>query len=161
MSSTDDRGTEGTARAGDVDARVVITPRVREEGRQVREGARALVFKPSRLTIAVALVAVVGALPLLLSVPFFWLSLLIPAGIVVWVLRTRTTVDPDELTVRTVTSSRTVRWDDVRGLRLGRRSSVNAVRTDDTELTLAAVKVRDLPALSLASGGRVADPAGD
>lgn len=161
MSSTDDREAESPARAGDVDARVVITPRVREEGRQVREGARALVFKPSRLTIAVALVAVVGALPLLLSVPFFWLSLLIPAGIVVWVLRTRTTVDPDELTVRTVTSSRTVRWDDVRGLRLGRRSSVNAVRTDDTELTLAAVKVRDLPALSLASGGRVADPAGD
>ena len=171
MSSTDDREADGTARAQDpapeagpsqdVDERVTVTPRVREEGRQVREGARALVFKPSRLTIAVALVAVAGALPLLFSVPYFWLSLLIPIAIIVWVLRTRTTVDPDSLTVRTVASSRTVRWDDVRGLRLGKRSSVAAVLADETELTLAAVKVRDLPVLSLASGGRVADPVGD
>lgn len=145
----------------DVAERVDATPRVRDEGRQVREGARAVVFKPSRLTIAVAFVAVVGALPLLLSVPFFWLSLLIPIAITVWVLRTRTTVDPESLTVRTVTGSRTLAWDDVRGLRLGKRSSVNAVLADDTELTLAAVKVRDLPVLSLASGGRVADPLGD
>ncbi|MBC3193524.1 PH domain-containing protein [Pseudonocardia sp. C8] len=170
MSSTDDREADHVTRAGDptpapapsrdVDLGVAATPRVRNEGRQVREGARALVFKPSRLTIVVALVAVVGGLPLLFSVPYFWLALVVPAGIAVWVLRTRTTVDPDSLTVRTVTGSRTVQWDDVRGLRLGKRSSVSAVLADDAELTLAAVKVRDLPALSLASAGRVADPTG-
>ena len=171
MSSTDDREADGTARAEDpapeagpsqdVDESVTVMPRVREEGRQVREGARALVFKPSRLTIAVTLVAVVGGLPLLLTVPYFWLLLVVPVAIIVWVLRTRTTVDPDSLTVRTVASSRSVRWDDVRGLRLGKHASVNAVLADDTELTLAAVKVRDLPVLSLASAGRVADPVGD
>lgn len=157
MSSTDDRE---AGPSPDVDERVAGTSRVREEGRQVREGPRSLVFRPSRLTIAVALVATTGALPLLLSVPYFWLSLLIPIAITVWVLRTRTTVDPDTLTVRTVIAARTVPWDDVRGLRLGKRSSVNAVLADDSELTLAAVKVRDLPVLSLASARRVADPLG-
>lgn len=171
MSSTDDRDAgaavpaEGAgpapATSQHVDARAIGTPRVRAEGHQVREGARALVFKPSRLTIAVVVVAVVGALPLLLSVPFFWLTLVVPVAIIGWVLRVRTTVDPDSLHVRSLRGTRTVRWDDVRGLSLGTRSSVTAVLSDGAELTLPSVRVRDLPALSLASGGRVADPVGD
>ena len=171
VSSTDDREADATtpvegtapdsAPSQDVDGRVVHTPRVRDEGRQVREGSRALVFKPSRLTIVVALVATVGGLPLFFSVPYFWLFLLVPAAVTVWVLRTRTTVDPRSVTARSVRGARTVRWDDVRGLRLGKRSSVSAVLFDESELVLPAVKVRDLPALSLASAGRVADPVGD
>lgn len=137
-------------------------PTVREEGRQVRDGARRLVFTPSRLTIAAALVVCVGALPLLLSVPWFWLFLFLPLAVIGWVLRVRTTVDPDTVTTRSVTGSRTVPWDDVRGLRLGRRSSVSLVLADDREVALPAVYVRDLPVLSAASGGRFADPtAGD
>lgn len=134
-------------------------PTVREEGRRVRSGTRRLVFAPSRLTIAAALVVCVGALPLLLSVPWFWLFLLVPAAVTGWVLRVRTTVDPDAVTVRSVTGSRTMAWDDVRGLRLGRRSSVSVVLADDVEVALPAVHVRDLPVLAAASGGRFTDPA--
>lgn len=135
-------------------------PAVREEGRQVRDGARRLAFTPSRLTIAAVLVVCVGALPLLLSVPFFWLSLVVPLAVVGWVLRVRTTVDPESVTVRSVTATRTLAWDDVRGLKLGRRSSVAAVLADGSEVVLPAVYVRDLPVLAVASGGRFADPAG-
>lgn len=171
MSSTDDREAGTTAQAEDlapvatgsqdVDGAVVPTPKVRAEGHQVREGARALVFTPSRLTIFVVLVTVVGALPLLFSVPYFWLALLVPIAIIGRVLWVRTTVDPDSLRVRSLRGSRTVRWDDVRGLSLARRSSVTALLADGTELVLPSVRVRDLPALALASGGRITDPVGD
>ncbi|MFP5072109.1 PH domain-containing protein [Pseudonocardia nantongensis] len=137
------------------------TPPVRDEGRQVHDGRRRLVFKPSRLNIAATLVVCVGALPLLLTVPFFWLALLLPLAVIGWVLRVRTTVDPDAVTIRSATGSRTLAWDDVRGLKLGRRSSVSAVLADDGEVVLPAVHVRDLPVLAAASGGRFADPAGD
>lgn len=137
------------------------TPPVRDEGRQVRDGGRRLAFAPSRLTIAAVLVVCVGALPLLLSVPYFWVVLLLPLAVIVWVVRVRTTVDADTVTIRSATGSRTLAWDDVRGLKLGKRSSVSAVLTDDSEVVLPAVHVRDLPVLAAASGGRIADPAGD
>ena len=171
MSSTDDREAAETAPAGEptstagpvqhVDVGVAYTPRVRDEGRKVREGTRRLVLKPSRLTIVVALFAAVGGLPLYFSVPYFWLFLLVPVAVTVWVLRIRTTVDPSTVAVRTLTGSRTVAWDEVRGLRLGKRASVSAVLSGDDELVLPAVHVRDLPALSVASGGRFADPVGE
>ncbi|ANY09782.1 hypothetical protein AFB00_04135 [Pseudonocardia sp. HH130630-07] len=120
-----------------------------------------MVFAPSRLTIVVALVFAVGGLPLYASLPWTAVLLLVPVAVAVWTLRTRTTVDPDSVTARTVTGSRSVGWDEVRGLRLGGRSSVSAVLADSSELRLPAVRVRDLPAVSLASAGRVADPVGD
>ncbi|MFP5020189.1 PH domain-containing protein [Pseudonocardia phyllosphaerae] len=182
MSSTDDRSDDhATPQAGaaapqapsqDVDARadeiVAAAARVRDEGRLTGVGGRAIVFAHSRLTIAVVLVVVVGALPLLFSVPFFWVALLLPVAVIAWVLWVRTTVTPQHVQVRSVRGTRSVSWDDVRGLELGRRSSVVAVLAEGTEpaakppatrLTLPAVKVRDLPMVSLASGGRIPDPA--
>ncbi|MEJ8278321.1 PH domain-containing protein [Pseudonocardia spirodelae] len=169
MSSTDDREPADPARTAappatagpshQVDSELAWTPRVRDEGRKVREGSRALVFKPSRLTIFAILVAVVGATPLVFSVPWFWLVLVLPAAAIAWILRVRTTVDPQRLTVRGATGSRSVDWDAVRGLRIGKRSQVRAVLDGDEELALPAVHVRDLPALSVASGGRFTDPA--
>lgn len=164
MSSTDPQQPSQSAPAGDaqpshgVDGPLAATPRVRDEGRTVRDGARALVFKPSRLTIFAILVATVGSTPLMFSVPWFWLLLVVPIAAIAWILRIRTTVDPETITVRTVTGSRTVDWDAVRGLRIGTRSRVGAVLDDDSQLDLPAVHVRDLPALALASGGRITDP---
>lgn len=134
---------------------------VRAEGRRVLDGTRRLAFRHSRLTIAAALVVVAGALPLLFSVPFFWLFLLVPLAVIGWVLRVRTTVDADAVTARSLTRTRTVAWDEVRGLRLGTRSSVTVVLADGDEVVLPAVHVRDLPVLAIASGGRFADPAGE
>ncbi|MEQ3548917.1 PH domain-containing protein [Pseudonocardia nematodicida] len=167
MSSTDDR--ETAAPAPDPSESPVptpvpdlgSTPVVRDEGRKVRDGNRRLVFKHSRLTIFAALVATVGATPLIFSLPWFWLILVVPVAVIAFVLRVRTTVDPDTVAVRSATGSRSLAWNDVQGLKLGKRSSVSAVLADDSEVALPAVHVRDLPALAAASGGRFADPVAD
>ena len=92
------------------------------------------------------------------SAPWFWLIYLVPVGIVGWVLRRRTTVDEDAVTVRGLLRSRRVPWSEISSLRLGQKSRVSAVLSDGAELPLPAVHVRDLPVLAAASGGRVPDP---
>lgn len=119
-----------------------------------------LVFRHSALGILAAALFLVCALPLMLSVPFFWLVLIVPIGFVVWLVRVRTTVDGQTVTTRTVAGTRRVAWDEIASLRLGKRSGLTAVLRDDTSLPLPAVHVRDLPALAVASGGRVSDPTG-
>lgn len=126
-----------------------------------REVPPRLVFRHSALGILAAVLFLVCALPLMLSVPFFWLVVLVPIGFVVWLVRMRTTVDGDTVTARTVAGSRSVAWDDIASLRLGKRSGLTAVLGDETALPLPAVHLRDLPALSVASGGRVPDPTVD
>lgn len=118
-----------------------------------------LVFRHSALGTLAAVLLVVCALPLMLSVPWFWLFLLVPLGYCVWLLWTRTTVDGTSVTTRTVRGSRRVPWEKITSLRLDERSRVSAVLGDGAELRLPAVRLRDLSALAVASGGRITDPA--
>ncbi len=74
------------------------------------------------------------------------------------IVRYRTTADRDTVTARTLLSSATVRWDDIDGLRFGRRSWAMARRRDGSELSLPAVTFATLPLLTAASGGRVPNP---
>jgi Bacterial PH domain len=116
------------------------------------------VFRVSPLVVLFALALAVCATPVAFGAPFLWLVYLVPLGIVVWTLRTRTVVDAEGLRVRRVVGGRRVPWDGVAGLRLDDRSRVHAVLDGGGELTLPAVHVRDLPALAAASGGRLPDP---
>lgn len=116
------------------------------------------VFRIPPLATLAAVVLVVCALPFAAGAPWFWLVLLVPAGILVWVLRRRTTVDGDSVTVRGLLRSRRVPWAEISSLRLGRKFRVSAVLADGAELPLPAVHVRDLPALAAASGGRLPYP---
>lgn len=118
-----------------------------------------LVFRHSALGVLPAVLVVVCALPLMLSVPYFWLFLLVPLGYCVWLLWTRTTVDSDAVATRTVRGSRRVPWPDITSLKLDRQSRVSVVLDDESELRLPAVRLRDLSALAVASGGRITDPA--
>jgi hypothetical protein len=122
-------------------------------------GPPRMVFRHSALGIMAALLFCVCALPLMLSVPWFWLILLLPLGYCAWLLWIRTTVDGDAVVVRTVRGSRRVPWEDVASLRLDDRSRVSAVLGDGSELRLPAVRLRDLSAVAVASGGRITDPA--
>lgn len=122
-------------------------------------GPARLVFRHSALGILAALLFCVCALPLILSLPWFWLVLLLPLGFSVWLVWTRTTVDGEYLVVRTLRGTRRLSWDDVTSLRLDERSRVSAVLDDESELRLPAVRLRDLSALAVASGGRITDPA--
>ncbi|MGI9002282.1 MAG: PH domain-containing protein [Pseudonocardia sp.] len=119
------------------------------------------VFRVSPLVVLVALVLAVCVTPIAGAGPYLWLVYLVPVGIVVWTLRVRTVADPDALTVRRVVGRRRVPWTQISSLRLGTRARVRAVLTDGAELPLPAVRVRDLPQLAAASGGRLPDPAGE
>ncbi len=116
------------------------------------------VFRVSPLVVLFALALAVCATPVAFGAPFLWLVYLVPLGIVVWVLRTRTVADAEGLRVRRVAGGRRVGWDAVTALRLDDRARVHAVLDGGEELALPAVHVRDLHVLAVASGGRVPDP---
>jgi hypothetical protein len=112
----------------------------------------------SPLGVLAALAVAACATPAALGAPWFFLIYLVPIGIVVWVLRTRTVVDSGTVTTRSLLTRRRVRWDEIASLHLRPNGKVAAVLTDGTELALHAVRVRDLPVLAAASGGRLPDP---
>ncbi|MGY4652262.1 hypothetical protein ACVWWN_006058 [Mycobacterium sp. URHB0021] len=103
--------------------------------------------------LALGLLALVVAGP-----PWFALVLVIPVLLSVLVIRYRTVADRDTVTVRTLTASETVAWDDIDGLRFGKSSWARARRKDGTEVRLPAVTFATLPLLTEASGGRVPNP---
>jgi hypothetical protein len=113
------------------------------------------VFRIPPLTILGAVLLAVCATPVAFGAPWFWLVYLLPVGVVVWVLRVRTTVDSDALTVRRLVGSRRVPWSEIRSLHLRDKGGVRAVLTDGAELPLPSVRVRDLPQLAAASGGHL------
>ena len=124
------------------------------------------VFRPPQLTVLFAVTLAVCMIPVATAGPWLWLLFAVPVGIVVWVLRVRTVVDGETVTVRRVVGSRRVPWAQISSLRIGRgnanrRARVHAVLTGGDELPLPAVHVRDLPQLAAVSGGRLPDPAGE
>ncbi|WP_245551053.1 PH domain-containing protein [Nocardia paucivorans] len=116
--------------------------------------------------IRVPRLAFLGVFMLLLCVFFpivgwpagLWWLLLLPIGASVWLLRTRTTITPEGLHLRTVFGSRFVAWERVRGLRIPKRGFVRVHLDDDTEAKLPAVGYDRLRDLVAASGGRIPDP---
>lgn len=80
--------------------------------------------------------------------------LLIPVVAAVFIARTATIVGPKGFRVRATFGSRSVPWDDVRGLSLAGRS-IYLVLRDGGALRLPCIRVPDLAAISRASGGRL------
>ncbi|MGY2086769.1 PH domain-containing protein [Nocardia gipuzkoensis] len=87
-----------------------------------------------------------------------WWLLLIPVVVLVWVLRTQTTVSAAGLELRTLFGSRHLDWAQVKGVRIPKRGYVRADLTDGTEAKLPAVSYDRLRDLAAASGGRIPDP---
>jgi hypothetical protein len=117
-----------------------------------------LVFRiPATALLAAGLIAICVT-PVAWAVPGLQALYLLPLGYAWWVVRNRTTVTEDELVARGVFGTTTLRWDEVKSIRLTQKGWLKAVRTDDTEVTLPAVRFMHLPALSVVSGGRVPDP---
>ncbi len=112
-------------------------------------------FRIPPLAILGAVLLAVCATPAAFGAPYFWLVYLLPVAVVVWVLRVRTVVDAEGLTVRRVVGSRRVPWSQIRSLHLRDKGGVRAVLTDGAELPLRCVRVRDLPQLAAASGGHL------
>ncbi len=105
----------------------------------------------------------VGFLTLGLLVPILiWPAsaalLVIPVVLSTLIIRLRTAADVQGVTVRTLLTSQTVRWDDIDGLRFTRGSWARAQLNSGAELRLPAVTFATLPQLAEASSGRVPNP---
>ena len=120
-----------------------------------------LVFRHSPLGAFAVVPLTICVTPAAFAAPGLLVLYLIPVGVIVWVLRTRTTADRDTISVRGALRTRRVAWGDVTAVRLRSsrtRSGISAVLRGGSELTLPAVRVRDLSALAAVSGGRLPDP---
>jgi hypothetical protein len=89
-----------------------------------------------------------------LSAPLF----VVPAVLSAMIVRLRTVADDEGVAVRNLLGSRTVRWQDIDGLRFHRGSWARARLKDGAELRLPAVTFATLPQLAAASSGRVPNP---
>jgi hypothetical protein len=129
-----------------------------DRGRGTILRVKKLVFRiPATALLAAGLIAICVT-PVAWAIPGLQALYVIPLGYAWWVVRNRTTVTEESLVARGVFGSTTVRWDEVKSIRLAEKGWLKAVRQDDTEVTLPAVRFMHLPALSLVSGGRVPDP---
>ncbi len=118
----------------------------------------AVVIKVSPIAhLAVGFFALGLLIPVMLWPPSAPL-LLIPVVLSAMIIRLRTVADGQGVTVRTLLSSRTVRWDDIDGLRFHRGSWARARLKSGEELRLPAVTFATLPLLTGASSGRVPNP---
>ncbi|NGY57797.1 PH domain-containing protein [Lentzea sp. NEAU-D13] len=117
-----------------------------------------LVFRiPATALLAAGLIAICVT-PVAWLAPGLQALYVLPLGYAYWVVRNRTTVTEEELVARGVFSTTTLKWSEVKSIRLVQKGWLKAVKEDDTEVTLPAVRFMHLPALSLVSGGRVPDP---
>ena len=117
-----------------------------------------LVFRiPATALLAAGLIAICVT-PVAWAIPGLQTLYVLPLGYAYWVVRNRTTVDEEKLVARGTFASITVPWSQVKSIRLVQKGWLKAVCSNDTEVTLPAVRIMHLPALSLVSGGRVPDP---
>ncbi len=100
----------------------------------------------------------VGATPLALTVPGLQVLYVLPIGLAVWLLRTRTVASSDALVAHRMLRSRRLPWGEVDRLRVAERSWCRVVLSTGEEVALPAVRARDLPVLAVVSGGRITDP---
>ena len=87
--------------------------------------------------------------------------LIIPILLSALIVRLRTQADDRGVTVRTLLASRSVRWENIDGLRFTRGSWARAQLKSGRVLRLPAVTFATLPQLTKASGGRVPNPYAD
>lgn len=112
---------------------------------------------PATGQIAVISVAL-GCTPIAWAEPGLQAIYVVPVLLSWWIFWARTVVGPEGIRAYMFARPTRLSWEDVKGLRVQEKRWVKAVRTDGSELTLPAVRTRDLSLVALASGGRVGDP---
>ncbi|MEU0463968.1 PH domain-containing protein [Amycolatopsis sp. NPDC006131] len=125
-----------------------------------QEGRKAIFRVPLITLLAVVFLAVCMIPAAFADVPGLWLMYVIPIGLFVFVVRTRTVASARGLDVRTVFGHRELPWSSLKGLAINDKAKVRAVLTDGSEVPLPSVRTRHLPVISLVSEGRMKDPSG-
>ena len=114
-------------------------------------------LRPERGTFFVAIVFLLGALPLATSHPALLPLLLLPLGCLVWLRRARVVGDQTGLAFCNGWRTQRLRWEQVTGFDVTPRGRVRLLRADHPPKPLAGLQRRDLPRL-LAVGERAGRP---
>jgi hypothetical protein len=112
----------------------------------------------SRTTLVPVALLFVCVVPAAVASPWTLFLLLVPLAVAAWVLRVGVDVGDDGLTVRSVAAARVVPWEDLAGIRVGRRGDLWLVTRSGSEVAVPVLRARDLPRLAQLSGGRLAVP---
>lgn len=128
------------------------------DGSGSADAPSSLTFRITRVSLLGVLAVAICASPLALSTPWLAWLFLIPVGLAVWVLRTRTVVDGERVVAQRALRRTRFGWDEISSFRLDEKRWVRAVLTTGREVPLPAVRVRDLTHLARLSGGRLPDP---
>jgi hypothetical protein len=113
-------------------------------------------YGPEPILLFPLSLALLGAVPLALSLPWLTWVLAVPVLLGLWVLRAGVRVEPAGLLVGNGLRRRRVRWDDVEGFDVPRLGPVRLLHAGG-RTPLLALPRRDLPHL-LAAAERVAGP---
>jgi hypothetical protein len=115
-------------------------------------------FRHHQAILVAAIIALIGAVPLVNGSPYLAPILLIPLAVAVWAWRAGTDADRQGVRVRALFGHRDVPWSSIAELAADPRGRVLARRHDGTVVPLTAVTRDDLPRLVAASGQEL--PAG-
>ena len=115
-------------------------------------------FRPPLTGLIAVFGLTVCVTPVAFGAPGLQALYLLPLGVLVWLIRTRTEAGPEQVVAQRVLGTRSVTWSELEGLRVDERSRVWAVLRGGEEVGLPAVRARDLPVLAKVSQGRLSDP---
>jgi hypothetical protein len=127
-------------------------------GRKSRRDATRVVLRISPVAHAASVFLALGVLALVVAVPWTSPLFVIPVLTTAMIVRYRTVADAETVTARTLLESRTVDWDDIKGLRFVKGRWARAELTSGQDMRLPAVTFSTLPQLTEISGGRVPNP---
>jgi len=109
----------------------------------------------NRIALVPAVVAVVCALPLATASPWLLFVLLLPAAWITYVLRSGVDIDEVGLVVRALFGSMRIPWTRITGVLVGKRQELSIATVEGSTVRLPNLRVRDLPRLYEATGGRL------
>ncbi|WP_448627287.1 PH domain-containing protein [Geodermatophilus sp. URMC 64] len=115
-------------------------------------------LRMSRTALLPVVILLICVIPFAAATPWALVVLLLPLLAGAWVLRVGVDIDDDGITARQIAGARTVRWQELAGIRVGERGDLWLVTTGGTEVALPVLRARDLPRLSELSGGRIPQP---
>lgn len=117
--------------------------------------AKTLRYRRSSAITVAAVVAFIGAIPMLAGGAAFGLILLVPIAIALWAWRSGTDVSSGGIKIRATLGSRQIPWSEVAELAPDGKGGV-AIRLDSgAVVSLPAVPAAALPAVAAASGDLV------
>ncbi|HEX5598324.1 MAG TPA: PH domain-containing protein [Micromonosporaceae bacterium] len=112
-------------------------------------------FRYSQAIWVAAVVAFIGALPLVGAGWYYTPVLLIPLAVWAWGWRAGTDADPSGIRVRALLGTRQIDWSEIVELAPDERNRVVVLLRNGQVIRLPAVRTDDLPRLVSASGQQI------